>query len=70
MPKEPCFIIAEAGSNHCGKIELAYDLIEVASNAGADAVKFQLFDERLYPKGSKASKEIVKWKTPVEWIPL
>jgi len=69
MSNEPCFIIAEAGSNHCGKIDLAYDLIEVASNAGADAVKFQLFDEKLYPKGSRASKEIAKWKMPENWIP-
>lgn len=39
----PCFIIAEAGSNHDGKLEQAVELIDVASDAGADAVKFQLF---------------------------
>ncbi len=37
------FIIAEAGVNHNGKIELAKRLIDVAVNAGADAVKFQTF---------------------------
>ncbi len=37
------FIIAEAGVNHNGKIELAYKLIDVAKEAGADAVKFQTF---------------------------
>jgi len=37
------FIIAEAGVNHNGKIELAKQLIDVASAAGADAVKFQTF---------------------------
>ena len=37
------FIIAEAGVNHNGKIDLAYKLIDVASNSGADAVKFQTF---------------------------
>ena len=37
------FIIAEAGVNHNGSIELAKKLIDVASNAGADAVKFQSF---------------------------
>jgi N-acetylneuraminate synthase/N,N'-diacetyllegionaminate synthase len=37
------FIIAEAGVNHNGKIELAYKLIEAAAAAGADAVKFQTF---------------------------
>jgi len=37
------FIIAEAGVNHNGSIKLAKELIDVASDAGADAVKFQTF---------------------------
>ena len=37
------FIIAEAGVNHNGSIALARKLIDVASEAGADAVKFQTF---------------------------
>ena len=37
------FIIAEAGVNHNGSIELAYKLIDEASASGADAVKFQTF---------------------------
>ena len=37
------FIIAEAGVNHNGSIDLAKKLIDVASAAGADAVKFQTF---------------------------
>jgi N,N'-diacetyllegionaminate synthase len=37
------FIIAEAGVNHNGLINLAKQLIDVASNSGADAVKFQTF---------------------------
>lgn len=37
------FIIAETGVNHNGKIDLAYKLIDVAKEAGADAVKFQTF---------------------------
>jgi len=37
------FIIAEAGVNHNGDKELAKKLIDVASEAGADAVKFQTF---------------------------
>lgn len=40
---EPCFIIAEAGSNHDQKYEQAVKLIETAVDAGADAVKFQVF---------------------------
>ncbi|OYZ61664.1 MAG: N-acetylneuraminate synthase [Sulfuricurvum sp. 24-42-5] len=37
------FIIAEAGVNHNGSLELAKKLIDVATYAGADAVKFQTF---------------------------
>jgi N,N'-diacetyllegionaminate synthase len=36
-------IIAEAGVNHNGNIEIAYEMIEAAKNAGADIVKFQTF---------------------------
>lgn len=37
------FIIAEAGVNHNGSIDTAKKLIDVASQSGADAVKFQTF---------------------------
>ena len=36
-------IIAEAGVNHNGSIDMAKDLVDAASNAGADIVKFQTF---------------------------
>jgi N,N'-diacetyllegionaminate synthase len=39
----PCFIIAEAGVNHNGSFELAKKLVDVAREAGVDAVKFQIF---------------------------
>jgi len=45
----PAFIIAEAGVNHNGHIEIAKKLIDVAKEAGADAVKFQMRNfESLY----------------------
>jgi N,N'-diacetyllegionaminate synthase len=40
----PCFFIAEAGVNHNGDLENAISLIDVAVDAGADAVKFQTFN--------------------------
>ena len=41
------FIIAEAGVNHNGNMELAKKLIDVAVEAGADAVKFQTWKTEL-----------------------
>jgi N,N'-diacetyllegionaminate synthase len=53
--KQPVIIIAEAGVNHNGSIELAKQLIDIAAEAGADYVKFQTF------KADKiASKKAVK----------
>ena len=37
----PAYVIAEIGLNHNGDVELAKRLIDVAADAGADAVKFQ-----------------------------
>jgi len=37
----PCFIVAEIGINHNGDIDVAKELIDMASSAGCNAVKFQ-----------------------------
>jgi N,N'-diacetyllegionaminate synthase len=41
--KLPCFIIAEAGVNHNGSLDTAYQLVDAAKAARVDAVKFQTF---------------------------
>lgn len=53
------FVIAEAGNNHNNDISLAKDLIDVAAEAGADAVKFQL---------AKAANTYVKNSGSVKYL--
>lgn len=51
------FIIAEAGVNHNGDMETAKRLIDAASDAGADAVKFQTFKtEKLVCRTAKKAE--------------
>lgn len=51
------FIIAEAGVNHNGSIDLAKKLIDVAYEAGVDAVKFQTFKaSNLVSKNAKKAQ--------------
>ena len=76
--EEPCFIIAEAGSNHNGSLKQAKKLIDVAVEAKADAVKFQLYKaetlyskytpEFSYLKGKNPYELIKSIETPREWI--
>jgi N-acetylneuraminate synthase/N,N'-diacetyllegionaminate synthase len=67
-----CYIIAEAGSNHERNINNAFELIEVAASAEADAVKFQLFKANtLYSKyvDDATYKETKNLQLPLEWVP-
>jgi hypothetical protein len=41
-----CFVIAEVGHNHQGKLETAKEMFRVAKDCGADAVKLQKRDNR------------------------
>ncbi len=43
-PGFPCFVIAEAGVNHNGEVELARQMVHAAAESGADAIKFQTFN--------------------------
>lgn len=54
------YVIAEAGVNHNGNIELAKELIDVAAKAKADAVKFQAFrtNHLILPEIKKAPYQI------------
>lgn len=50
-------IIAEAGVNHNGKMNIAKKLVDVASDAGADYVKFQTFNvDKLILKNTKTTE--------------
>ena len=42
--KSGVYVIAEAGVNHNGNIKKAIELIDISKKAGADCVKFQIFD--------------------------
>ena len=54
MKSDKVFIIAEAGVNHNGSLDLAKQLIDVAVDSGADAVKFQTFKaENLVSKNAE-----------------
>lgn len=54
--ERPCYIIAEIGVNHNGDLDLAHKLIDLAAEAGADAVKFQTYvtDELVLPDAQQA----------------
>ncbi len=69
--KKKVFIIAEAGCNHNGKISIAKKLIDIASKAKADAIKFQTFnvDELVTknaPKAKYALEHTEKFETQYE----
>ena len=56
-------IIAEAGVNHNGELELAKKLIQVAAKSGADFVKFQTFNaDRLVTKKVRKAQYQKQWR--------
>jgi N-acetylneuraminate synthase/N,N'-diacetyllegionaminate synthase len=66
--EEPCFIIAEAGSNHNGSLKQAKKLIDIASESEADAVKFQIFKAERLSADEKIQKVLKKFELRREWV--
>lgn len=65
--QHPCFIIAEAGVNHNGDVELAKELIRGAKAAGADCIKFQTFKaERVITEDAPKADYQLKTTDPNE----
>ena len=44
--ENPCFLIAEIGSNHNRDKNTVFKLIDASADAGFDAVKFQIYDAK------------------------
>ena len=67
---QPTYIIAEIGVNHNGFLDLALKLIDVAVDAGADAVKFQKRNlKKLYAKkyldNANAGEKTLRYLLPI-----
>ena len=65
------FVVAEAGSNFNQSIDTARRLIDVAAEAGANAVKFQLFRANLlYPNGGELHEIFKSIELNPDWVPI
>jgi N,N'-diacetyllegionaminate synthase len=67
------FIIAEAGVNHNGSIEIARKMIDAATEAGTDAVKFQTFEAERFvssmaPKAEYQKRTTSKLESQLEML--
>jgi sialic acid synthase SpsE len=67
---QPTYIIAEIGVNHNGILDLALELIDVAVQSGADAVKFQKrkLDQlyaRKYLANANAGEKTLRYLLPI-----
>jgi len=70
-PGHPVYIVADAGSNHNQDLKTAIELITVASEAGVDAVKFQMFRaaDLCKRRGVPLTPQHEGHDMPREWVP-
>jgi N-acetylneuraminate synthase len=67
---QPTYVIAEIGVNHNGLLDLALELIDIAADAGADAVKFQkrsldkLYSQK-YLDNANAGEKTLRYMLPI-----
>ena len=67
---KPVFFIAEIGVNHDNNYTQALELIDVASDSGADAVKLQLYyADNMWPRKSRSYAILKKLETNRTWLP-
>ena len=68
LNKKKIFIVAEAGNNHEGSLNVAKKLIDKAALAGADAIKFQTFNVKNFIniKEKKRIKQLSKFSLKIE----
>ncbi len=65
------YVIAEAGSNFNQSLDMAKELIDVAADSGAQAVKFQLFKaELLYPDRGDTYRLFKSIELNEKWVPI
>ena len=61
----PVFVIAECGSSHVGRLDLALEMIDRAADAGADAAKFQMFRVDQLPRLPESARP---FELPEKWL--
>ena len=69
------YFIAEVSSNHSNDLDRIFNFVDIASDIGADAVKFQLFKvDQLFSKeilsSSPEHRKRKAWELSEEFIPL
>ncbi len=72
MKNSNCLIIAEAGVNHNGEIEKAFELVKMASKCKADYIKFQMFDAKslVTPNAKKAKYQFDENQVDSQYVML